>query len=148
MSTGSPTMSSPKRSFASQSRNCHQGEHRATLILPVHLEPDEGLEDLYEPRDTTVEMELSYEVFWANPVELYCARADQLLSTDIGFDADLFIEAGVEALSDEQLAGVETAHSEFRASSPSGDINPGPFFDAIEEICDVTYREGWRTFAN
>lgn len=137
----------PTASFEVLVPEMSPGEHRVTLSVPALREPIPGLEELYDLEERSVSVLLTYDVFRGDSKHLFCARADQMLQSPQDFDAELLVMSGEELLDGEDKTQLENASQVF-SGQPGDDVDPGPFFDAVEDICAVTYRERWFQFNN
>lgn len=127
-----------------------EGRHVVALSIPVRLEPNPRFDHGIEAFDTVVQVDLIYEVFFADSeLDFYCARADQLLWYDtFRFDASSFATEGTGILTNPQVASLEEAGERFeQLVQTNSEWNPDEIFDLIEDICDVTYDERWHAIS-
>jgi hypothetical protein len=125
------------------------GEHTFSLSIPVHLEPSPAVGDALQPEDRMLTVDFVYDVYWAEtPLDEFCARADQVLRANtVRFSPEAFLEAGSGVLTAAQLDSFEKASDYFEAEKRLGHTDPNPFFDLVEEICNVSYTDRWEAFS-
>jgi len=124
------------------------GEHRVRLELPVHLEASYPGATRDDDRETIQTVEFVYEVFRAeSPLVTFCAQADQLLWEIDPFSPQEFLEIGEGVLTPDQIARFEEAIRVYEEKAADQLWDPNDFFDLIEEICDVKYKERWMAMA-
>lgn len=125
-----------------------EGEHRVRLDIPVHLEASYPGATRADDRETIQTVEFVYEVFRAeSPLVTFCARADQILWERSPFTPQKFIDIGEDVLSPDQIVRFEEAIRIYEEKAANQLFDPNDFFDLIEEICDVEYKERWMAMA-